>query len=378
MIKNLKLKFINNKIYPRIIICGGGTGGHIYTGIAIADEIKYQIPYSKILFIGSKNHMEMKEVPKYGYSIKKISISGGRNKIFSISGLFLFIELIESFFLVKKIIKNFSPNIIIGTGGFVSFPTLLAAKSNKIPILIQEQNSFPGITNRIFSRYADKICIAYKQSQKFFPKGKTIITGNPIRTKILKKFPSKKQACKYFGLNMKKPIILSLGGSTGSKLINNAWKNGISKLINLDIQLIWQIGSYIDNIKNNIKIYNYPNIIIIKFIKDIQMCYAASDIIISRAGALTISEICYLKKPNILIPFSRSSDNHQCKNAYILKKHKASIVIQDEEIEKELVDLSIKLISDIPLQKQMVKNISNLGKPNASKDIVNEILQIIK
>ncbi|WP_185869262.1 undecaprenyldiphospho-muramoylpentapeptide beta-N-acetylglucosaminyltransferase [Blattabacterium cuenoti] len=367
---------MNNNISPRIIIGSGGTGGHIYPGIAIADEMKKQIPKTNILFIGSKNHMEMKEIPKFGYSIKEICISGGKDKFFSIEGFILSIKLIYSLFVANKIIKKFSPDVVVGTGGFVSFPTLYAAKKNKIPILIQEQNSFPGLTNRIFSRYAHKICVAYEQTKKYFPKEKTIITGNPVRSEIFQ-LPSKKKACIHLGLKIERPIILSIGGSQGSNSMNNAWIKGLKKLIELDMQLIWQIGKFdIHKIKKN-KMSHHSNFILMDFIENIQICYAAADIIVSRAGALTISEICLIGKPYILIPFPWSSDDHQNKNAKILEEKEAALLIKNEEIEKKLVDSTIQLVNDSKMKKKMSQNILRLGKPRATNDIVNEILQII-
>ncbi|WP_341656585.1 undecaprenyldiphospho-muramoylpentapeptide beta-N-acetylglucosaminyltransferase [Blattabacterium cuenoti] len=361
---------------PKIIIGSGGTGGHIYPGIAIANELKKKIPKIEILFIGSKNHMEMREIPKWGYSIEKIWISGGKNKFFSLSCFIVSIQLIYSLFLANKIMKKFSPNIVIGTGGFVSFPTLYAAKKNKIPILIQEQNSFPGLTNRIFSRYANKICISYEQAKKFFPKRKTIITGNPVRSEILH-LPSKEKACIHLGLNIKKTIILSIGGSQGSNSINNAWIKGLKRIIELDMQLIWQVGKLdFYKIKKN-KMSHHSNILIMEFIENIPVCYAAADIIVSRAGALTISEICLIGKPYILIPFPWSSNDHQNKNAKILEEKKAALIIKNEEIEKKLVNSVIKLVNDFNMKKEMSRNLLKLGKPKATNDIVNEILQII-
>ncbi|WP_185872436.1 undecaprenyldiphospho-muramoylpentapeptide beta-N-acetylglucosaminyltransferase [Blattabacterium cuenoti] len=367
---------MNNNILPRIIIGSGGSGGHIYPGISIADELKKQIPEINILFIGSNNHMEMKEIPKFGYSIEKIYISGGKDKFCSIKCFILSIQLIYSLFLANKIIKKFSPDIVIGTGGFVSFPTLYAAKKNKIPILLQEQNSFPGLTNRIFSRYAHKICIAYEQAKKYFPKEKTIITGNPVRSEIFQR-PSKEKACIHLGLKVERPTVLSIGGSKGSNSINNAWIKGLKKLIELDIQLIWQVGKLdIHRIKKN-KMSHNSNFILMDFIENIPTCYAAADIIVSRAGALTISEICLIGKPYILIPFPWSSDDHQNKNAKILEEKEAALIIKNEEIEKKLVDSTIQLVNDEKMKQKMSKNILQLGKPKATNDIVNEILQII-
>ncbi|WP_185874059.1 undecaprenyldiphospho-muramoylpentapeptide beta-N-acetylglucosaminyltransferase [Blattabacterium cuenoti] len=366
----------NNSI-KKIIISSGGTGGHIYPGIAIADKLKKNIPTVDILFIGSKKHMEMQEIPKFGYKIEKICISGGKNKFFSIKVLILLIELIYSFFLVKKIIKKFSPDIVIGTGGFVSFPTIYAAKKKKIPILLQEQNSFPGWTNRKFSHYAKKICIAYEEAKKYFPKEKTIVTGNPVRYEIIKKKNSKEKACIHLGLKIDRPIILSIGGSQGSNSINNAWMKGLKKLIDLDIQLILQVGKIdIHTIAKN-RFSHHKNFIFMEFIEDISMCYAAADIIVSRAGALTISEVCLIGKPSILIPFPWSSDDHQNKNAKILEEKEAALIIKNEEIEKKLVDSTIKLLNDSIKKKKMSKNILQLGKPEATNDIVKEILQII-
>ncbi|WP_185861498.1 undecaprenyldiphospho-muramoylpentapeptide beta-N-acetylglucosaminyltransferase [Blattabacterium cuenoti] len=360
----------------RIIIGSGGTGGHIYPGIAIANELKKQLPKVNILFIGSKNHMEMREIPKFGYPIEKICLSGGKDKFLSISGFILSIQLIYSFFLANKIMKKFSPDIVIGTGGFISFPTLYAAKKNKIPILIQEQNSFPGLTNRIFSRYANKICIAYEQAKKSFPKDKTIITGNPVRSEILQ-LPSKEKACIHLGLKKTKPIILSIGGSQGSHSMNNAWIKGLKKIIELDMQLIWQVGKFdIHKIKKN-KMFYHSNIIFMEFIENIPICYAAADIIVSRAGALTISEICIIGKPYILVPYPWSSNDHQNKNAKILEEKEAALIVNNEDIEKKLVNSVVKLVNDSNMKNKMRKNILKLGKPQATNDIVNEILQII-
>ncbi|WP_341655988.1 undecaprenyldiphospho-muramoylpentapeptide beta-N-acetylglucosaminyltransferase [Blattabacterium cuenoti] len=366
----------HNISHPKIIIGSGGTGGHIYPGIAIANELKKKIPKIDILFIGSKNHMEMREIPKWGFSIEKIWISGGKNKFFSLSSFIVSIQLIYSLFLANKIMKRFSPNIVIGTGGFVSFPTLYAAKKNKIPILIQEQNSFPGLTNRIFSRYANKICIAYEQAKKFFPQKKTIITGNPVRSEILH-LPSKETACIHLGLNIKNPIILSIGGSQGSNSMNNAWIKGLKRIIELDMQLIWQVGKLdFYKITNN-KMSHHSNILFMEFIENIPVCYAAADIIVSRAGALTISEICLIGKPYILIPFPWSSNDHQNQNAKILEEKKAALIIKNEEIEKKLVNSVIKLVNDSSMKKKMSRNLLKLGKPKATNDIVNEILQMI-
>ncbi|WP_185863468.1 undecaprenyldiphospho-muramoylpentapeptide beta-N-acetylglucosaminyltransferase [Blattabacterium cuenoti] len=371
------MNHINHNIPPRIIIGSGGTGGHIYPGIAIANELKKKIPKIDILFIGSKNHMEMREIPRFGYSIEEICISGGINKFFSMSAWIVSMQLIYSLFLANKIIKKFSPDIVIGTGGFVSFPTLYAAKKNKIPILIQEQNSFPGLTNRIFSRYANKICIAYEQAKKYFPKEKTVVTGNPVRSEILQQLPSKEKACIHLGLKRTKPIILSIGGSQGSNSMNKAWIKGLKKIIEWDMQLIWQVGKLdFHKIKKD-KISHHSNIIFMEFIENIPVYYAAADIIVSRAGALTISEICLVGKPYILIPFPGSSNDHQNKNAKILEEKKAALIIKNEEIEQKLVNSVIQLVNDHNMKEKMTRNILKLGKPQATNDIINEILQII-
>ncbi|WP_185883122.1 undecaprenyldiphospho-muramoylpentapeptide beta-N-acetylglucosaminyltransferase [Blattabacterium cuenoti] len=368
---------MNFNLHPKVLISSGGTGGHIYTGIAIADAITKIIPKSKILFIGSKKHMEIKKIPKSGYSIEKIHITGGRNRLKSVLGcISLLMEVINSFFLADKILKKFLPNIVIGTGGFTSFPTLSAAIKNGIPILIQEQNAFPGLTNRIFSRYAKKICIAYEEAKQYLPKNKTIVTGNPIRSKILKTDLSKKDACIQLGINIENPVILSIGGSQGSENINNAWMNGLQRLIHLNIQLIWHTGKFIHQIKNN-KISHHSNFILMEFIDNIEICYAAADVIVSRAGALTISEICLIRKPYILIPFPWSTDDHQNKNAKVLENQKAALIIKNNEINQKLVDSTIRLLQDSCLKKQMMQNMIQFGKPNATKDIVNEILHII-
>lgn len=359
-----------------IIFSGGGTGGHIYSSLSIANEIKFQYPKINILFVGAKSKMETKKIPKYGFNIKTIWISGFPNSIFSKSFFLLPFKLINSLWNSNKIIKNFYPDIVIGTGGYASGPLVYMAAKKKIPILIQEQNIIPGFTNRILSKYAKKICIGYKESFHFFPFKKTIFTGNPIRKELLN-IPNKKKSCLKLGLNQKKIIILSLGGSQGASSINNFWIKNIKKLIKNNIQLIWQIGKQkIQNIKKKIKNFN-KNIFLFDFIDDIKTAYGAADIIISRSGALTLSELCLVGKPCILIPSPFSTHNHQVKNANFFFKKKLALVIQDNFLEKDLFNTIIYLLENKFLKKKLSKNIKKLAYINSTKKIVNEIFNII-
>lgn len=363
---------------PKFIISGGGTGGHIFPAIAIADELRLRFPNAEFLFIGAKDKMEMEKVPQSGYNIEGLWISGiSRSSL--LSNLKFPFKLISSLHKSRKIIKEFQPDAAIGTGGFASGPALYTASKMSIPIFIQEQNSFPGITNKKLCHKAEVVYVAYEGMEKFFPKEKIYITGNPVRKSLFEKTISQEEAKKELGLNTSKLTILSIGGSLGSRTINNFWKQNAENIINSEkTQLIWQTGKldYPELTKNHA--YKNADIYILEFIKDMATAYAASDIIISRAGAIAISELCLAGKPVLLIPFPYAAEDHQTKNAQQLVNHKAALMVKDAEVSDKLLPELLKLIQNSELRETMKQNILKLAKPNATQNIVDHIIKKLK
>lgn len=366
----------SSRTSPKIIISGGGTGGHIYPAIAIANEIKNRLPEAKILFVGAENKMEMEKVPKAGFEIIGLPIAGiDRGNI--LANLNFPLKLKKSLRLAKKTITSFRPDVAVGTGGYASGPLLWEAAKQKIPFIIQEQNSFPGITNKLLKNKASAICVAYENIQQF-PKGKTYYTGNPIRSELFQNLPDRNLAVQSFGLNPDKKLILSVGGSQGSRTLNNVWLNGIEKLQEAEIQLIWQTGKLdFEKIQNQAP-NDREGIHITEFIYDMKTAYAAADIIVSRAGAMAISELCFVGKPAILVPFPFAAEDHQTKNAKSLVEKNAAEMLSDEEVPENLIQKAIDLIQDENKRNELSGNIKMLAKPNATKEIVDIILNLIK
>lgn len=367
----------SSKISPKIILSGGGTGGHIYPAIAIANEIKARFPQADILFVGAKDKMEMEKVPKAGYPIEGLWISGIQrsNKLKNLS---LPLKVASSLWNARKIIKNFKPDVVIGTGGFASGPIMYAAAQKGIPVLIQEQNSFPGITNKLLKNKAFAICTAYDKMENYFPKEVVHQTGNPIRTDLFTNLPEQRSAKEKFGLNPNKTVILSVGGSLGSRTLNNAWMNGIQKLVDDDIQLIWQTGKLEWNKINSIESLKHKLIHSTEFIYEMNQAYAAADVIVSRAGAMAISELTLIGKPTILVPFPFAAEDHQTKNAQNLVDHDAAKMITDKEAPEHLVNTAITLIENKNEQEILSQNIKKLAKPNATSDIVDLVERKLK
>lgn len=366
----------SSRTSPKIIISGGGTGGHIYPAIAIADEIKNRFPDAEILFVGALGKMEMEKVPKAGYPIKGLPIEGfDRGNLFS-NFKFPF-KLIKSLNLAKKIISEFKPDAAIGTGGYASGPLLWQASKKGIPVVIQEQNSFPGITNKLLKNKATAICVAY-QGISQFPADKTYYTGNPIRSEIFTKLPDKSDAVRSFGLNPDKKTILSIGGSQGSRTLNNAWKAGIAQILKNDVQLIWQTGKPdFENLKREIK-NDDSGIHLTEFIYEMKKAFASADLIVSRAGAMAISELCLIGKPVVLVPFPYAAEDHQTKNAKSLADNNAALMMTDSDAAMKLVRTALELINDEEKQKMLSNNIKQLGKPDATKEIVDILMSRIK
>ena len=357
----------------RFIISGGGTGGHIYPALSIADELLIRYPSSKILFVGSSNRMEMNLVPKHGYKIRGLWISGFvRGNI--IKNLLLPLKLKISLIRSLWIILINRPNVVIGTGGFASGPIVFTASLFGIKTLIQEQNSYAGITNKFLSKRVNKICVAYENMNRFFDSNKIVFAGNPIRKKLLNKTSYNKKNKNYFNLNTNKKTLLVLGGSNGSREINKLISKNIELFDSLDIQLIWQCGKiYFNNYKrlsnNNIHIYDYIN--------DMYEAYNFADFIISRAGASSISELSVIGKPVIFIPSPNVAEDHQKKNALRLVDQNAALLIEENNLENDFKDLFTDLLNNQNLQSDLSKNIKKFIKLNATSDIVDEIEKML-
>jgi UDP-N-acetylglucosamine--N-acetylmuramyl-(pentapeptide) pyrophosphoryl-undecaprenol N-acetylglucosamine transferase len=361
----------------RLIITGGGTGGHIFPALAIANEFKSRHTDAEILFVGAEGRMEMTRVPEAGYKIVGLWISGLQRKL-TLSNLMFPFKLISSYFKARSIIKSFKPNVVIGTGGYASGPMLLASTKNNIPSLIQEQNSYAGLTNKQVGDKVQRVCVAYAGMEKFFPKDKVILTGNPVRKDIIDLESKKEKAINHFGFTDKEKTLLILGGSLGARTINESVLEGIDKLIDSQVQVIWQTGkAYYESVKAQVQNKDLRRIRIYDFLKQMDLAYAVSDVVISRAGALAISELCLTKRPCILVPSPNVAEDHQTKNALTLVNAEAARMIKDAESKSKLIDESLKLIYDEQQCETLRQNIGRLGKPKATEEIVNEIEKLI-
>lgn len=362
-----------NKKY-KIILSGGGTGGHIYPAIAIANEIKARFPDSEFLFVGAKDRMEMEKIPHAGYRIEGLWISGIQRKITLKNAMFPF-KVLSSILKSRKIVKSFKPNVAIGTGGFASGPLLYVAAAKKIPSLIQEQNSFPGITNKVLGKKVDKICVAYDGLERFFPKGKIIKTGNPVRQDLLDIETKTEQAKSYFDLKSGKVTLLVLGGSLGSRRINELIEKELDFLDTQNVQIIWQCGKLY---YQQYKIYSHTkNVQVHQFLNKMDYAYAAADIVISRAGAISVSELCIVGKPVIFIPSPNVAEDHQTKNAMAVVKNNAALLIKEEDLETDFENKFSQLIASAEKQKELSENIKKLALVNATKEIVNQVEELL-
>ena len=366
----------SSKTSPKILISGGGTGGHIYPAIAIADEIKRRLPNADILFVGADGRMEMEKVPKVGYPIKGLPIAGFDRSNMKANLKFPF-KLMKSLSLAKKIYKEFQPDVAVGTGGYASGPMLWVAGKNNVPYVLQEQNSFPGVTNKILMKKAAVICTAYQEVSQF-PAEKVHYTGNPIRVDMFQHLPDRNASVEHFKLDPTKSTILSVGGSQGSRMINNSWLENLDQLADSGIQLIWQTGQLdYQTIKEKLG-DRYPTIHLAEFIYNMQDAYAAADMIVSRAGAMAISELEMIGKAVILVPLPTAAEDHQTKNAQALVNENAAIMVKDSEAKATLVQEAIALANNIEKRQTLGSNISKLAKPNATQEIVDIILGLIK
>ena len=358
----------------KFIISGGGTGGHIYPAISISNELKLRYPNSKIVFVGARDRMEMQIVPKHGFEIIGLWISGFTRSL-SLKNFIFPIKLLASLLRSLFIIKYNKPDVVIGTGGFASGPILYIASLFGIPTLIQEQNSYPGITNKILAKRASKICVAYDNLDRFFDKNKLILTGNPVRSDLQNLAIDSVGAALKFGLEENKKTLLIIGGSNGSREINKLIFNNLNLFESLNIQLLWQCGKiYYEHYK---KLNNNKNIKVYDFIDKMNLAYEVADIIISRAGASSISELCIVGKPVIFLPSPNVAEDHQSKNALSLVNNKAALMIEEKNMNKDFKNSFSELINDRELQNELSRNIKKQAKINATRDIVNEIEKLL-
>ena len=361
----------------KAIISGGGTGGHIFPAIAIANEIRLRFSDADILFIGAEDRMEMERVPAAGYQIIGLPVSGF-NRAQKLKNFSVLLKLLKSLRKAKKILKEYKPDIAIGVGGYASGPTLWAASSLKIPILIQEQNSYAGVTNKLLGKRAAKICVAYRGMDKFFPEERIMITGNPVRKDLETVKEKDAEALVYFGLEPDKPILLVIGGSLGARTINEGLQKGLHKLLNAGIQVVWQTGQfYYQTIQEELQGLEHKGLWCSDFISRMDYAYAVADLIVSRAGAGTISELCLLKKAAILIPSPNVAEDHQTKNARALSDNNAAVFIPDVEAEEKLVPVAIELLGDKKLLNVMSEHIALFAQHNSAERIVDEIVKLL-
>ena len=354
----------------RFIISGGGTGGHIFPAIAIADELKRRLPDAEILFVGAKDRMEMQKVPQAGYPIEGLWISGLQRKL-SWQNLLFPLKFISSLLKSRSIIKRFKPDAVIGTGGFASGAVVKVAGQMGIPTFIQEQNSYAGITNKMLAKNAHKICVAYDAMEQFFPKEKIVKTGNPIRDGLLNIGEYRSEGLSYFHLDSQRKTLLVLGGSLGAHRINQLLEQQLPLFEQLGVQVLWQCGKlYYEEYKK----YNSEQVRVLAFIDRMELAYAAADVIISRAGASSVSELCVVGKPVIFIPSPNVAEDHQTKNARAIADKQAAILLRESELNEQFANTFSKLIANEAQQEALSAHIKALAQPNATKDIVNLIL----
>jgi UDP-N-acetylglucosamine--N-acetylmuramyl-(pentapeptide) pyrophosphoryl-undecaprenol N-acetylglucosamine transferase len=360
----------------RVIISGGGTGGHIFPAVSIANAIKAQRPDAKILFVGAIGRMEMQRVPAAGYDIKGLPICGfdRKNLLKNVKVLY---KIWKSQRMAKQIIRAFRPQVAVGVGGYASGPTLNKAAAMGIPCLIQEQNSYAGVTNKLLAKKAEKICVAYEGMERFFPAEKLILTGNPVRQTLLDTTISREEAIKAQGLDPSKKTILLVGGSLGARTINESVLQHLDLVRSSDVQFIWQTGKYYSaEIAKRLQGMEIPNLKVTDFITDMGAAYKSADLVISRAGASSISEFCLIGKPVILVPSPNVAEDHQTKNALALSTKDAAIYVKDSEAPSTLLELAVKTVNDEAKLKSLSENILKLALPDSAKIIANEVIRL--
>lgn len=362
----------------RVIISGGGTGGHIYPAIAIANALQHKEPDTEILFVGALGKMEMEKVPRAGYNIVGLPIAGIKRSL-SLENLTLPFKMFRSLMKAKEVIKDFKPDVAVGVGGFASGPLLMMASMAGIPTLIQEQNSYAGVTNKFLSKRAAKICVAYPGMEAFFPKEKITMLGNPVRSDITYVHLKRAAALEHFALNEGLKTLFVMGGSLGARSINESITEGLGRLVEAGYQVLWQTGKNdIDKAKAAIEKLGTDRVKAFDFIYTMDLAYAVADVVVSRAGALSVSELCLAAKPAILVPFPHASEDHQTKNAMNLVDSNAAILVKDSEARERLVDQALALLDDVTRQRELQMNINKLARPSAADDIAAEVFKLIQ
>lgn len=374
---NLNLRSMDKGTPYRILIGGGGTGGHVFPAIAIADALKEINPAIEFLFVGALGKMEMQKVPEAGYPIRGLPVAGFQRKL-STKNLSFFYKLATSMLEAQKIIREFRPDVAVGVGGYASGPILRAAAKKKIPILIQEQNSYAGVTNRLLARSATVICVAYEGMERYFPEEKIILTGNPVRRSLQASFGKPEEALEEFGLVDGRQVCLVVGGSLGAGTINLSVIEGLSSLDRKDIQVLWQCGqSYHTEAEEAVRKSGVEHVRVVPFISKMEMAYQAADIIVSRAGAITISELCLVGKPAILVPSPNVAEDHQTQNAKALADREAALMVPDQQARSTLVSTMLELVYNKEKKVKLSENIKKLGRADASGRIAAEVIKLV-
>lgn len=358
----------------RFILSGGGTGGHIYPAIAIANELKQRYPQGQFLFVGAKDRMEMEKVPQAGYPIEGLWITGLQRKL-TLKNLLFPIKLIHSLYTARKIVNRFEPHLVVGTGGFASGPLLQVATGRGIPCVLQEQNSFAGITNKLLKDKVEKICVAYEHMEQFFPKDKIVLTGNPVRADIVALDVPKTEALEFFGLKADRPTLLVLGGSLGARRINQLIEKEVPYFEKLGLQVLWQCGKgYIQEYEG----HHSEHVKVHAFLNDMAKAYSAADIIISRAGAGAVSELCLVGKPTVFIPSPTVAEDHQTKNAMALTQRQAALMIREHDLEQAFEARFTELVASLEMQRTLGNNMKAMALPNATAAICDVIAEILE
>ena len=372
----------------RVIVSGGGTGGHIFPAISIANAIRQLRPEAKILFVGAEGRMEMQRVPDAGYEIIGLPVAGfDRKRLWRNVGVL--IKLVRSQWKARKIIKKFKPQVAVGVGGYASGPTLKMAATMGIPTLIQEQNSYAGVTNKLLAKQAKKICVAYEGMDRFFPREKIILTGNPVRQTLVSEQVSREDAAKHFDLDPNRKTVLIIGGSLGARTLNETMIANLNMIqAHPEVQFIWQVGKiYIDQVKEALRAYSgelvcnshivtMPNLYVNDFIKHMEYAYGIADLVVSRAGAGSISEFCLLGKPVILVPSPNVAEDHQTQNALALVRRDAALYVKDVEAKEQLVELAIETVKDNDKLQALSRNILEMALPDSAEIIAKEVLRL--
>ena len=360
----------------KILVTGGGTGGHVFPAIAIADAIKKLRPDTEFLFVGAHGKMEMERVPKAGYAIEGLNIAGFQRSM-SLKNLSFPIKLLRSLWKARNIVKKFKPDVVVGTGGYASGPVMRAAQRSGIPTLIQEQNSYAGVTNKILGKKASRVCVAYDHMEQFFPQDKIEFTGNPVRSDILHLEGKREEGMKYYGLDPEKRTIVVIGGSLGARTLNNAMRDNVEFFEKYDgIQVIWQCGKFYEYEYTAMETAKLPNVHCRAFIDRMDLLYAAADVVISRAGALSISELCLVGKPAILVPSPNVSEDHQTKNALSLVEKGAARLVRDAEAGEKMLQDALLILESEALAFSLSESIRQMGRPNAADTIARETIKL--